>query len=217
MIVRRHLLAAAGGYVLGMIPSADVAARLARGPGADLRDEGTGNPGAANAMGVLGKGWGAAVMVADIAKGVAAGVLGRRIAGGAGADVASTAAVVGHCFPAWNGFRGGKGVATSVGQVIATFPPYFPVDAALAGGTVRIPGLRRPAFTAATVAASGWVVAATVWWRRDLPNLWAAPAGPTLPAGAAVSSAVIVWRFVEAERLMAEREAERLAAEREDP
>ncbi|MEO1062631.1 MAG: glycerol-3-phosphate acyltransferase [Actinomycetota bacterium] len=198
--MRRHLLAAAGGYALGTIPSADLAARLARGPGADLRDEGTGNPGAANAMGVLGKSWGAAVMVADIAKGAAAGVLGRRIAGGSGADVASTAAVVGHCLPVWNGFRGGKGVATSVGQVIATFPPYFPIDALLAGGTVKVPGLRRPAFTATTVATSGWVLASTLWWRRGLPNLWAAPAGPSLPVGAAVSSAVIVWRFVEAER-----------------
>ena len=94
-------------------------------------------------------------------------------------------------------------MATSVGQVLATFPVYLPLDAVLAGTTVRIPGLRRPAFTATVVAASGWVVAAVLWWRRSLPNPGAAPAGPTLPAGAALSSALIVWRFVEAERAAA--------------
>ncbi|MEM9607719.1 MAG: glycerol-3-phosphate acyltransferase [Actinomycetota bacterium] len=198
--MRRTLLAAAGGYLLGTLPSADLAARWASGGELDLRDEGTGNPGAANAMGVLGKRWAAGVAVADVAKGVAAGVWGRRLAGGPGANVASTAAVVGHCFPAWNGFRGGKGVATSVGQVLATFPPYFPIDALIAGGTTQIPGVPRPAFTATIAAASGWVLAATIAWRRDLPNGWAAPPDATLPLGAAVSSGVIVWRFVEAER-----------------
>ncbi|MGH9180580.1 MAG: glycerol-3-phosphate acyltransferase, partial [Acidimicrobiales bacterium] len=94
----RLVVAAGCGYVLGTIPSSDVAARLAGGP-SDLRTVGTGNPGGANALVVLGRIWGGAIMAADIAKGAGACVLGRRLAGDTGAHVGGTAAVVGHCFP----------------------------------------------------------------------------------------------------------------------
>src|SRR5205823_14173960 len=67
----RLLAAATTGYALGTIPSADVAARLATRGATDLRDAGSGNPGAANAMAVLGKGWGYGVLIADVTKGAA--------------------------------------------------------------------------------------------------------------------------------------------------
>jgi glycerol-3-phosphate acyltransferase PlsY len=104
--------AAALGYLLGTIPSADLAARLASRGTVNLRDAGTGNPGAANAASLLGPRWGAGVMAADIAKGFVACQAARLVAGEPGAYVAGTAAVVGHCYPVWSGFRGGKGVAT---------------------------------------------------------------------------------------------------------
>ena len=118
----RLAAAAVGGYLAGTLPSADIAARLATGGATDLREAGSGNPGAANAIGVLGAKWGYGVMAADIAKGAVACGVGRRVAGPTGAHVGGTAAVVGHCYPVWNGFRGGKGVAPSVGQCVATFP-----------------------------------------------------------------------------------------------
>src|SRR4051812_25152847 len=59
-------LAAAGGYLAGTIPSADIASRLATGGSTDLRASGSGNPGAANAIKVLGARWGYGVMAADI-------------------------------------------------------------------------------------------------------------------------------------------------------
>ena len=99
------MAAASVGYLLGMIPSADIAARISRR--SDLRATGTGNPGGMNAVHMLGKSWGAAVTVADIGKGVAAARLGRALAGDAGANLASTAAVGGHCYPL--GRTGGKG------------------------------------------------------------------------------------------------------------
>ena len=74
----RLLYSGAAGYLLGTLPSADVAARLATGARADLRTEGSGNPGAANAMAVLGSRWGYGVLGADIGKGAAACLLGRR-------------------------------------------------------------------------------------------------------------------------------------------
>jgi glycerol-3-phosphate acyltransferase PlsY len=187
------------GYLAGTIPSADLASRAASGGRIDLRTKGSGNPGAANAAKVLGTRWGLAVMVADVSKGAAACHLGRRVAGDRGAHVAGTAAVVGHCFPVWNGFRGGKGVATGGGQCLATFPAFFPIDLTLAALTSTSRGRRR-ALAATSLASVAWVAGALLWWRRDWSNLWAPPVSADLPLAAAVSSAVILQRFWAAER-----------------
>lgn len=193
----RLAVAAGAGYLLGTVPSADTAARLAGGRAAarrrhDLRAEGTRNPGAANAMVVLGKGWGYGVLFADIAKGALASTAGRMIAGDAGGHVGGTAAVVGHCFPVWNGFKGGKGAAASCGQCLATFPAYFPVDLVVAYGIAK---WKQRTYPAAVVASILWVVAAAVWWRRGWPNGWGPAPGPGLPLAAAASSSVILYRF----------------------
>ncbi len=189
--------AAVLGYLLGSVPSSDVVCRLATGSSAQVRTGGTRNPGAANALVVLGKRWGYAVMAADIAKGAAACACARRLVGGTGAHVAGTAAVVGHCFPAWTGFRGGKGVAVSMGQCLATFPVYVPVDLAVAGATVA-GRWRSRTFTTTVVASAAWVAAAFVWWRKGWPNAWGPPPTAALPASAAASTAVILWRFLAA-------------------
>ena len=95
----------------------------------------------------------------------------------------------------WNGFRGGKGVAASVGQCLATFPAYFPVDLAVAGLTSASPRWRRRAYAATAVASACWVAGGVVWWRRGWPNLWGPAPTPALPLAAAASSAVILDRF----------------------
>lgn len=190
-----RLAAAAGiGYLFGTVPSADVAARAVGVD--DLRTQGSGNPGAANAMHVLGRRWGYGVLAADVGKAAAACAAGRRLAGSNGAHLAGTAAVVGHCHPVWNGFRGGKGVAASVGQCLATFPVYTLPDLAVAGLTGALPWWRRRALAATVVSSVAWVAAAIVWARRSLPNLWGPEPGPGLPMAAAASSAVIVQRFL---------------------
>ena len=186
----RLMAAASSGYLLGMIPSADIAARIARR--SDLRLSGTGNPGAMNASHVLGKSWGAGVSVADIAKGVAAARLGRALAGDAGANLASTAAVGGHCFPL--GRTGGKGVATSIGQVIGTFPVYLPLDAAVALATSVMP-LKQRTRTATTVASITWVLTAAHWWWHGNRNPGGVTPTVSLPLAAAASSAIIALRF----------------------
>ena len=191
----RLIAAATTGYALGTIPSADVAARLATQGVTDLRSAGSGNPGAANAMAVLGKGWGYGVLLADVTKGAAACVAGGRLAGEVGAHLGGTAAVVGHCLPVWNRFRGGKGVAASAGQCLATFPAYFPIDLGVAWATAR---WRRQAMVATTAASLTWVVAGAVWWRRGWPNLWGPRPSAALPLAAAASSAVILSRFMAA-------------------
>ncbi len=136
------LAAGVVGYAAGTFPSADVASRLA-GPARDVRGEGSGNPGALNAAAVLGPRWGVAVLIADLAKGAAAGALGRALAGDTGAYLAATAAIAGHIAPVWNGFRGGKGVATSAGACLAVFPAYFPIDAGVAALSAATSPARR--------------------------------------------------------------------------
>ncbi|MEL7157847.1 MAG: glycerol-3-phosphate acyltransferase, partial [Actinomycetota bacterium] len=192
----RAVLAAGLGYLLGSVPSADVATRLAGGP--DLRTAGSGNPGAANAAQVLGARYGLTVLAVDIAKGAGAAMAGRVLHGPAVAQVASSSAVIGHCFPPWSGFKGGKGVATGVGQVLATFPAYFPIDLTVAVATFASPRWRQRSFPATAAACAVWVAAAALWWRRGWSAGWGVRAGPALPVGAAVSSAVIVSRFIAA-------------------
>lgn len=209
--VLRLVAAGAGGYLLGTVPSAALAARLATGGAVDVRAAGSGNPGGLNARRLLGPRLGAAVIAADIGKGLAAGVGGRCAAGGAGAHVAAVASVAGHCYPVWARFHGGKGVATSVGQCLATFPAYAPIDVAVAATTARLPGIRRPALVSAGVASIAWVLAGVVWWKRDLPNLWGPRPTGALPLANGVTVALLASRALESLR---RRDPDELAIDR---
>jgi glycerol-3-phosphate acyltransferase PlsY len=114
-------------YLLGSIPTAIIAARLRRG--IDIRKEGSGNAGATNAARVLGLRVGIAVALIDLAKGLLAVFLVARIApvaDGGSPALCGIAAVTGHVFPVFAGFRGGKGVATAAGAAIAVFPVLAP-------------------------------------------------------------------------------------------
>jgi glycerol-3-phosphate acyltransferase PlsY len=150
-------------------------------------------------------------MAADVAKGVAACAWGTKSAGDVGAHVAGVAAVAGHCYPPWSRFRGGKGVATSFGQCVATFPAYAPLDAALATAVARIPGLRRPALVSVAVSSGAWVLAGVLWWRRGLPNLWGPRPTAALPVASAATVLVIASRAISSLR---RREPDELALPR---
>jgi glycerol-3-phosphate acyltransferase PlsY len=200
MRFRRLLSAAALGYLVGTVPSADVASRLAARERVDLRRQGSRNPGGVNAFRVLGSTAGRGVIVADVAKGFAACACGRAAAGDVGAHVAGVAAVGGHCYPLWNGFRGGKGVATSFGQGLYTFPAAAPFDLALAVAVARIPGLRRPALVSTMVSSALWLLASVVWWKRRLPNSWGPPPTVALPIANAATALLIASRFARALR-----------------
>ncbi|MBA3654827.1 MAG: glycerol-3-phosphate acyltransferase [Actinobacteria bacterium] len=186
------VLALACGYVLGTLPSADLAARLALGHEADIRSMGSGNPGAVNALGQLGRSWGAFVLVLDIAKGIAACALARWMAGDGAANAAGTAAVIGHCFPMWNGFRGGKGVATAGGQMLATFPALIPVE------LVVVAVARNLRSRVYGLVCAVWAVGAALWWAARLPNLWGPEPRGALFFSAVATSAVILYRFATA-------------------
>jgi glycerol-3-phosphate acyltransferase PlsY len=193
--------ATVAGYLAGSISVADQVSRRV-GADDDLRDVGSGNPGALNAAQSMGAGWGAVVLVGDIAKGFAATQIGRATAGPTGANVAGTAAVIGHCYPVWSNFSGGKGVSTSVGQVLGTFPAYFPIDIGVAAATAMLPWWKQRAFGATAVASVTWTVSATLWWRRGWSNLWGPQPVIAMPLAAAVSSAVIAKRFYDESKVL---------------
>lgn len=194
MPLTRSALAVTAGYLLGSVPSADAAGKVV---GVSVRAAGTGNPGALNASVLLGKRWGTAVAAVDIAKGWAAGALGKRV-GDRTAYAAATAAVVGHVFPVWSRFEGGKGVATSYGAVLAVFPGYAVPDLLVAGAAARTTKDPR---AANDVSSLVWTAAALLWWRRRLPNLWGPQPSAALPLHAAATGALIAWRFRQPERI----------------
>jgi glycerol-3-phosphate acyltransferase PlsY len=121
-------------YLLGAFPSAIVIGRILGG--IDIRKHGSGNAGATNAWRVLGWRGGLPVAVIDVAKGAAAAAGIARLPLGplplsveTVAVLCGIAAVLGHVFPIYTGFRGGKGVATAGGMLLATAP--IPVGCAL--------------------------------------------------------------------------------------
>jgi glycerol-3-phosphate acyltransferase PlsY len=108
-----------GAYVLGTFPTAIL---VGRRRGLDPTKEGSGNPGATNMYRVAGKKAGAIVLVGDIAKGVIPALVGWAVDGRSLAFACWAAAVVGHIVPVLRKFRGGKGVATAGGGVLALLP-----------------------------------------------------------------------------------------------
>ncbi len=115
-------------YLLGSIPTSVWVSKVVFG--IDIRDYGSGNPGATNTFRVLGSKWGTFVMIADITKGVIATSLYILIPYYLENELARTnfmivlglASVLGHIFPIWADFKGGKGVATILGMALAIQP-----------------------------------------------------------------------------------------------
>src|SRR5471030_1266684 len=104
------------GYLLGSIPFGIVLTRLGGGP--DLRTVGSGNIGATNVLRTGRKRLAAATLVGDILKGAAAVLIVGCVLGRDFAFVAAVGAFLGHLFPVWLGFRGGKGVAIYIGLLL---------------------------------------------------------------------------------------------------
>jgi acyl phosphate:glycerol-3-phosphate acyltransferase len=109
-------LAFAFGYVLGSIPFGVILTRIAGGP--DLRNIGSGNIGATNVLRTGRKGLAAATLVCDMLKGTAAVLIAAHFAGRDAALAAGLGAFLGHLFPVWLKFKGGKGVATYIGLLL---------------------------------------------------------------------------------------------------
>ena len=180
------MLALALGYALGSIPFGLILTRLAGG--GDLRDIGSGNIGATNVLRTGNKGLAAATLLLDILKGYFAVKLAAYYLPGT-ASVAAAGAFFGHLYPAWLGFKGGKGVATYAGIMFGLF---------WQGGVVY---------------ALAWVAALVVFRISSVGGLCAAVAAPVaaiyfgrtdLVAMLMACSLIVMWMHREnIERLIA--------------
>lgn len=150
------------GYLLGSIPFGVLLTRAA-GAG-DLRKIGSGNIGATNVLRTGRKGLAAATLLLDMAKGAAAVLLAAAFLPGTEA-LAATAAFIGHCYPVWLKFRGGKGVATLMGVVLALYWPSGLVYAAVWLGLLAIVRISSVSGMSAAISAP---VSAAFFGRIDL-------------------------------------------------
>ncbi len=114
-------------YLLGSIPMGLLLTKI-MGKG-DLRKVGSGNIGATNVMRVGGLRMAGLVWLLDMAKAIAAVFIGKYIAGDAFGAWCGFAAIVGHCYPIWLGFKGGKGISSLFGTILAVSPVTFVVCA----------------------------------------------------------------------------------------
>jgi glycerol-3-phosphate acyltransferase PlsY len=121
MLAVKLLTAFALGYLFGSIPFGLLLTRLAGTR--DLREIGSGNIGATNVLRTGRKGLAAATLLLDALKGTFAAIIGGYMAGADGALVGALGAFLGHLFPLWLRFKGGKGVATYIGVLIGLFWP----------------------------------------------------------------------------------------------
>lgn len=163
------------GYAVGSLPIGYLATRYACG--VDVRQVGSGNVGAANVYRTGGARIAVAVMLLDAGKGAAAALLGG---GGSAAVAAGVAAVFGHVYPVWLGFRGGKGVATAAGA----FAVLSPAPAAIAAAVFALTVYRSRIVSLGSIAA-------TVL----LPIVeWLTPGLPAVDLGAVIAAGLILFR-----------------------
>ncbi|TAG11988.1 MAG: glycerol-3-phosphate 1-O-acyltransferase [Rhodobacterales bacterium] len=149
------ILTAVLAYLLGSVPFGIVITR-ALGLG-DLRKIGSGNIGATNVLRTGNKGAALATLVLDAAKGGIAVLIARALLAEDAAQLAGLAAFVGHLFPVWLGFKGGKGVATFLGTLIAL---AWPVGLAVCATWLVAAAISRISSAAALTAAAstaGWL------------------------------------------------------------
>lgn len=157
-------------YLLGAVPGGLVLGRLV---GVNLRAVGSGNAGATNAVRAGGMTLGVAVFAFDAAKGVVAVLLLPRLAG-VGAEwpaaACAAAAVVGHVFPVWFRFRGGKGFATALGAILGLSPLAL---APVAGAWLLLLFLTGYVSVATLAAALTYPVFTAAFWGAERPALLA--------------------------------------------
>jgi glycerol-3-phosphate acyltransferase PlsY len=165
-------------FLIGSIPFGYLIGRVFYNT--DIRAQGSGNIGAMNAMRSLGKRGAAAVLVLDALKGFAPVVLMQRfVPGDLAVALAAALAVLGHCYSPWLGFKGGKGVATSVG---ALFGIAWPLGLVAIAGWIAGAALTRYSSVGSMLAA---VVA--------VPALWFVTGSPILTLYGALVAALIVY------------------------
>jgi glycerol-3-phosphate acyltransferase PlsY len=204
MLAGSDVLAIAVGYFSGSVPFAQL---VSRRRGIDLRRVGSGNVGATNVLRTSGVRHAVLAMCLDAVKGALAVLVAARLASGAFAPVAAgVASVIGHVYPVWLRFRGGKGVATAAG-VFAVLAPWPLVGAC---GVFLL-----------CVWITRYISVGSLAATLALAGMSTIEDNPMVPVGAAVSALVIVLRhrpnlarlFAGTERRVGQRLGDRTASE----
>ncbi len=183
----RVVAAALIGYLIGSLPTANGLAHLR---GIDLRTGGSRNPGANNARRLGGTTLFIIVLVVEVLKGIMAVVIGRSLGGDWGAVFAGLGAVTGNVYNPWYRFHGGKGLAITLGILLAAWPTVVPLVAVVLGvvaAATRSSGI-------GTLAASvALFVAALTWEQIGVGNAWGVEDLSTLLV-LGIGIPMIVWR-----------------------
>ena len=186
------LLLLFAGYLLGSIPSGYLAGRWWRG--LDIRQEGSGSTGATNVLRVVGKGPALLVFAVDVLKGTAAVLLAKALLQPLGTDwigdswvvAAGLAALAGHSWPIWLGWRGGKAVATALGMLLGL---TWPVGLACFGVFLGVLSLSRIVSLSSVAAAIALPLLMLGWFSDQGMGLrW-----PYLIL-ALLTSVLVIWR-----------------------
>lgn len=158
------VLAGLLGYLIGSMPTAGLLARLR---GVDLRSEGSGNPGTANALRTSGPWLAALVLLVEAAKGLGAVWLGESMSGELGAITAGLAAVAGNVYNVWYRLQGGKGLGISLGVLAGLWPAaLLPTLVVMVLGVL----ISRSSGTASLLAIGALIVMAFLWSLNDWPT-----------------------------------------------
>ena len=185
-------LVAVGGYLLGSLPSGLIVGRLYRG--VDVREQGSGKTGFTNTLRSLGLGAALIVLLVDLAKGALPVLVARLVFDDPwAAALGGIAVVLGHTFPVFAGFRGGRGVATGFGAFIAVAP--LAALAILLGGGAVLAATRYVSVMSITATAAGFVAIVVL-----VAGDWLAP--QYLLFGAAVALAIELNHLPNIRRLL---------------
>jgi glycerol-3-phosphate acyltransferase PlsY len=177
------------GYLLGSVPTADL---IGRTRGIDLRAAGTGNPGTANALRVVGRATAITILVLDLAKGAGAAAFGRALDGDATGVAAAIAAVAGQVLNPWFRFRGGKGLGVAAGSALVLWPvgllAVLPL-VALGAATLR-------SAAGAVLGLLAWFGLSLVWAGEGWATTWGIAPDDTLVWFTIGVAALTMPRFV---------------------
>jgi acyl phosphate:glycerol-3-phosphate acyltransferase len=186
-----YLLSSAAAYLIGAIPCSYL---VGKARGIDIRQHGSGNVGATNVFRVVGKPWGILAFVGDFAKGFVPAFVFPLLAARSGAAVepgllavaCGCSAVVGHVFPVFLGFKGGKGIATSAGVLLGIAPAAVGIGVLVFGAVFLLTRYVSLAsiLAAAVIAVGAWFL----YWERGVP------ASTLRPAALSALSLLTIYR-----------------------
>jgi acyl phosphate:glycerol-3-phosphate acyltransferase len=197
------------GYLWGSIPSGYWMGQLLRGKQFDIRDYGSHKIGATNVLRTLGKGPALIVFLFDLSKGLLptflALVVPALFVGGWGPAVAGLTALLGHCFPIFIGFKGGRGVMTGSGVILLLSPLTFVICGIIAAGTIAI---WRYVSLGSILGAVSSIICGILWYvlGQANPHFFAAIGLPAMCYLVVGPGLIILFHFDNIKRLLAGKE-----------